>query len=58
MAIILALSLPNEIEKTKNQSQTFTRSAQVIIFPGVRYERIPDTKINLSKSAKKARKTA
>jgi hypothetical protein len=58
MATILALPPRHEKNPAKRRSQKPDGAARVIIFPGVRYERIPEASIAISKPAKKTLKTA
>jgi hypothetical protein len=56
MAMILEFQLRHEKPVTKPSEQH--APGQVIIFSGVRYERIPEASSRIAKSPKKACKTA
>jgi hypothetical protein len=56
MAMILEFQLRQEKPVTKSSEQH--APGQVIIFSGVRYERIPDASSRITKSSKKTCKTA
>jgi hypothetical protein len=58
LATIFATQPRLEKLQTKLLSERFDGVSRVIIFPGVRYERIPDVSASLTKSGKKSRKTA
>jgi hypothetical protein len=55
MSVILAFRPRREKPETK---PPFRVAGKVVIFTGVRYERIPDASITIVKTAKKTRKTA
>jgi hypothetical protein len=57
MSTILRFQLRLGKTETKRTGQQ-TASGDIVIFTGVRYERIPEISISLTKSAKKTRKTA
>ncbi len=58
MAMILAFQPRLEKLETKLHYGRELGASRVIIFPGVRYERIPDTSGAIVKSGKKSRKSA
>ena len=58
MAAILAFQPKLEKRETKFHIMRVPEAARVIIFPGVRYERIPDASAAIVKPVKKNRKTA
>jgi hypothetical protein len=58
MATILAFQPRLEKPETKQKAQRVFGMARVIIFSGVRYERLPEASIIIGKPAKKTRKTA
>ena len=58
MAMILAFQPRLEKTDTKQKAQRVLGMARVIIFSGVRYERLPEASIVIAKPAKKTRKTA
>jgi hypothetical protein len=58
MATILAFQQRPAKLDTKQKSQHVLGKARVIIFSGVRYERLPEATITIVKPAKKTRKTA
>ena len=58
MATILAFQPRLDKRGTEHQSQRALGKARVIIFSGVRYERLPESSITIAKSGKKPRKTA
>ena len=55
MSIILEFKPRREKPEAK---LPFRMAGKVVIFTGVRYERIPETSITIVKAAKKTRKTA
>jgi hypothetical protein len=58
MATILAIQPRLAILEVKRRPERAIGEARVIIFPGVRYERIPEVSAVIAKSAKKNRKIA
>ena len=56
MAMILAFRSRQNLAVAKQQYGG--PKGKIIIFPGVRYERLPEFNSTITKSAKKARKTA
>lgn len=58
MATILALQPRLEKTENKQQKQRLNGAGEVIIFPGVRYERIPEVSAAITKSSKRKLKSA
>jgi hypothetical protein len=58
MATILTFQPRLEKTDIRQKANRILGNARVIIFSGVRYERLPETSIVIAKPTKKARKTA
>ncbi len=56
--MVMILSLQFRLDKLVVKQQHRLEKGQIIIFPGVRYERMPEASTIIAKSAKRSRKTA